>query len=96
MPCGTVTPHHNELQGMRHLAFSVRQHQSPSDMPLYEPLDGPVGAGSVPQFPETSFNPITPPKIRTMQSILSGAMESPSTAIPRIAVPAAPMPVQTA
>jgi hypothetical protein len=31
-----------------------------------------------------------------MQSILNGAAESPSTAIPRIAVPAAPMPVQTA
>jgi hypothetical protein len=36
---------------------------------------------------------ITLPKKRTMQSILGGAAESSSTAIPRIAVPSAPIPV---
>ena len=49
-----------------------------------------------PQSPETSLSPITPAKMRTIHSNLGGAAESPSTAIPRIAVPAAPMPVQTA
>ena len=52
--------------------------------------------GNHPQFPETSLSPITPVKMRPMQSTLIGAAESPSTIIPRIAVPAAPMPVQTA
>jgi TRAP-type mannitol/chloroaromatic compound transport system permease large subunit len=49
-----------------------------------------------PQLPETSLSPITPDRIRRMQRIRSGAVESPSTTMPRIAVPAAPMPVQTA
>jgi hypothetical protein len=49
-----------------------------------------------PQFPETRLSPITPAKMRTMQSTLSGAAESPNSVIPRIAVPAAPIPVQTA
>ena len=48
------------------------------------------------QSPETSLRPITPASMRAMQNSLSGAAESPSTAIPRIAVPAAPIPVQTA
>ena len=48
------------------------------------------------QFVETSFSPITPVTIKTMQSNRAGDAESPSTAIPRMAVPAAPMPVQTA
>ena len=52
--------------------------------------------GNHPQFPEISLSPITPVKMRPMQSTLIGAAESPSTIIPRIAVPAAPMPVQTA
>jgi hypothetical protein len=56
----------------------------------------PASTSDRPQFPETSLSPITPARMRTMQSILSGAAESPSTTIPRIAVPAAPMPVQTA
>jgi hypothetical protein len=49
-----------------------------------------------PQSPEASLSPITPAKMRTIHSNLGGAAESPSTAIPRIAVPATPMPVQTA
>ena len=48
------------------------------------------------QFAETSFSPITPATMKTMQSNRAGDAESPSTAIPRMAVPAAPMPVQTA
>jgi len=56
-------------------------------------ISQPASTGNHPQFPEISFSPITPPKMRTVQSILSGAAESPSTAIPRIAVPAAPIPV---
>jgi hypothetical protein len=39
---------------------------------------------------------MTPARMSTMQSIRSGAADSPGTAIPTTAVPAAPMPVQTA
>lgn len=45
---------------------------------------------------ETSFSPITPDRMRAMQRVLIGAADSPSNTIPRMAVPAAPMPVQTA
>jgi hypothetical protein len=48
------------------------------------------------QLPETSLSPITPARMSTRQSTLIGAAESPSIATPRIAVPAAPIPVQTA
>lgn len=47
-------------------------------------------------WPETSFSPITPARMRAMQSIRRGAVESPSSAMPTIAEPAAPMPVHTA
>ena len=40
--------------------------------------------------------PITPAKMRPMQSILVGATGSPARPIPKIAVPAAPIPVHTA
>ena len=46
--------------------------------------------------PETSLSPMTPAKISAMHNNLDGAVESPSTTIPKTAVPAAPMPVHTA
>jgi hypothetical protein len=48
------------------------------------------------QFPETSLSPMTPARMRAMHSTRMGAAESPSRAMPSSAVPAAPMPVQTA
>ncbi len=48
------------------------------------------------QLAETSLSPMTPARMRAMQSSLIGEAGSPSTATPRIAVPAAPMPVHTA
>ncbi len=48
------------------------------------------------QLPETSLRPITPARMRVMQKSRIGEAASPSATMPRIAVPAAPMPVQTA
>lgn len=45
---------------------------------------------------DTSLSPMTPDKIAMMQSSLIGAGESPRNIMPNIAVPAAPIPVQTA
>ncbi len=45
---------------------------------------------------DTSFRPMTPNKIAMMQSSLIGDGESPRNIIPKMAVPAAPIPVQTA
>ena len=76
-----------------------RNRMSASDMRVFSQYGTrikPAQISNHPQFPETSFNPITPVKMRPMQSILIGAAESPSSTIPRTAVPAAPIPVQTA
>jgi hypothetical protein len=45
---------------------------------------------------DTSLRPITPDKIAMMQTNLMGVGGSPRNIIPKMAVPAAPMPVQTA
>jgi hypothetical protein len=52
--------------------------------------------GSGVQLVGTSLSPITPARISAMHSILGSDAESPSTAMPMMAVPAAPIPVQTA
>ena len=77
----------------------VSKSHEPGDMRVFSQYGTrikPAQISNHPQFPETSFNPITPVKMRPMQSILIGAAESPSSTIPRTAVPAAPIPVQTA
>ncbi len=45
---------------------------------------------------ETSFSPTTPATIRTMQATLRALIDSSNSQMPRMAVPAAPRPVQTA
>ena len=58
--------------------------------------DGARGQERDAYSPVTSLSPMTPARMSTMQRTRSGAAESPSTAMPTMAVPAAPMPVQTA
>jgi len=82
--------------GMLNPADRVDCNRIPGSSSRVEETEACLNQASSAQSPETSLSPITPAKMRTIHSNLGGAAESPSTAIPRIAVPAAPMPVQTA